>query len=44
MPSRGCESWTARSPVRDRKMGTFSRSYRFSANAQVIVDADSAWW
>jgi hypothetical protein len=28
-------------PVRDRKVGASSRSYRFSANVQVIVDAES---
>ncbi|MFF8589308.1 transposase family protein [Streptomyces althioticus] len=28
-------------PVRDRKVGASSRNYRFSANVQVIVDADT---
>ncbi len=28
-------------PVRDRKVGSSSRNYRFSANVQVIVDADT---
>ncbi|MGV9885052.1 transposase family protein [Streptomyces sp. NPDC003006] len=28
-------------PVRDRQVGASSRNYRFSANVQVIVDADS---
>lgn len=28
-------------PVRDRKAGAWSRSYRFSANVQVIIDADT---
>ncbi|MFJ8828367.1 transposase family protein [Streptomyces sp. NPDC102467] len=28
-------------PVRDRHLGTSSRNYRFSANVQVIVDADT---
>ncbi|ELS51565.1 putative transposase (IS4 family) [Streptomyces viridochromogenes Tue57] len=28
-------------PVRDRKVGASSRNYRFSANLQVIVDADT---
>ncbi|MGW5869000.1 transposase family protein [Streptomyces sp. NPDC055239] len=28
-------------PVRDRRIGSSSRNYRFSANAQVIVDADT---
>ncbi|SEE16589.1 DDE superfamily endonuclease [Streptomyces sp. TLI_105] len=28
-------------PVRDRKTGASSRTYRFSANVQVIIDADS---
>lgn len=28
-------------PVRDRKVGASSRNYRFSANVQVIVDAES---
>ncbi|MEU7488101.1 transposase family protein [Streptomyces sp. NPDC042319] len=28
-------------PVRDRTVGTSSRNYRFSANVQVIVDADT---
>ncbi|GHF12032.1 hypothetical protein GCM10014715_79720 [Streptomyces spiralis] len=28
-------------PVRDRKIGASSRNYRFSANVQVIVDADT---
>jgi hypothetical protein len=28
-------------PVRDRHVGTSSRNYRFSANVQVIVDADT---
>lgn len=28
-------------PVRDRRVGTSSRNYRFSANVQVIVDADT---
>ncbi|MEV6699519.1 transposase family protein [Streptomyces sp. NPDC051453] len=28
-------------PVRDRKVGASSRNYRFSANAQVIIDADT---
>lgn len=28
-------------PVRDRKVGASSRNYRFSANVQVIIDADS---
>ncbi|MGW2725348.1 transposase family protein [Streptomyces sp. NPDC001492] len=28
-------------PVRDRTVGTSSRTYRFSANVQVIVDADT---
>jgi hypothetical protein len=27
-------------PVRDRKVGASSRNYRFSANVQVIVDAE----
>lgn len=27
-------------PVRDRNVGASSRSYRFSANVQVIIDAD----
>ncbi|CAM5679124.1 hypothetical protein SPURM210S_02575 [Streptomyces purpurascens] len=27
-------------PVRDRKVGASSRNYRFSANVQVIIDAD----
>ncbi|MFF7927497.1 transposase family protein [Streptomyces mirabilis] len=28
-------------PVRDRKVGASSRNYRFSANVQVIIDADT---
>ncbi|SEQ84364.1 DDE superfamily endonuclease [Streptomyces radiopugnans] len=28
-------------PVRDRKVGASSRNHRFSANVQVIVDADT---
>ncbi|MFF8532406.1 transposase [Streptomyces sp. NPDC015532] len=28
-------------PVRDRKIGASSRNYRFSANVQVIIDADT---
>lgn len=28
-------------PVRDRKVGSSSRNYRFSANVQVIIDADT---
>lgn len=28
-------------PVRDRKVGASSRNYRFSANVQVIVDAET---
>ncbi|WP_225798311.1 transposase family protein [Streptomyces aculeolatus] len=28
-------------PVRDRRVGSSSRNYRFSANVQVIVDADT---
>jgi hypothetical protein len=28
-------------PVRDRRVGASSRNYRFSANVQVIVDADT---
>ena len=28
-------------PVRDRTVGASSRNYRFSANVQVIIDADS---
>ncbi|SCD31195.1 hypothetical protein GA0115234_10026 [Streptomyces sp. DvalAA-43] len=28
-------------PVRDRKVGASSRNYRSSANAQVIIDADT---
>lgn len=28
-------------PVRDRKVGASSRTYRFSANVQVIIDADT---
>jgi hypothetical protein len=28
-------------PVRDRQVGASSRNYRFSANVQVIVDADT---
>lgn len=28
-------------PVRDRKVAASSRNYRFSANVQVIIDADS---
>ncbi|SEC34517.1 DDE superfamily endonuclease [Streptomyces sp. 3213] len=28
-------------PVRDRKVGASSRDYRFSANVQVIIDADT---
>ncbi|MFE9796566.1 transposase [Streptomyces goshikiensis] len=28
-------------PVRDRQVGASSRNYRFSANVQVIIDADS---
>jgi hypothetical protein len=28
-------------PVRDRKADSSSRNYRFSANVQVIVDADT---
>lgn len=28
-------------PVRDRNVGSSSRNYRFSANVQVIVDADT---
>jgi hypothetical protein len=28
-------------PVRDRKVGACSRNYRFSANVQVIIDADT---
>jgi hypothetical protein len=28
-------------PVRDRKVGASSRNYRFSANVQVIVDANT---
>ncbi len=28
-------------PVRDRKVAASSRDYRFSANVQVIIDADS---
>ncbi|MFM9613014.1 transposase family protein [Streptomyces niveiscabiei] len=28
-------------PVRDRKVGSSSRNYRFSANVQVVVDADT---
>ncbi|SCF90854.1 Helix-turn-helix of DDE superfamily endonuclease [Streptomyces sp. DconLS] len=28
-------------PVRDRKLGASSRDYRFSANVQVIIDADT---
>ncbi len=28
-------------PVRDRKTGASSRNYRFSANVQVIIDADT---
>lgn len=28
-------------PVRDRTVGTSPRNYRFSANVQVIVDADT---
>jgi hypothetical protein len=28
-------------PVRDRKVGVSSRNYRFSANVQVIIDADT---
>ncbi|KUL34731.1 IS5/IS1182 family transposase [Streptomyces regalis] len=30
-----------RVPVRDRRVGASSRNYRFSANVQVIVDADT---
>ncbi|WP_329377044.1 transposase family protein [Streptomyces sp. NBC_01716] len=28
-------------PVRDRKVGASSRNYRFSANVQVVIDADT---
>ncbi|BDM74831.1 hypothetical protein HEK616_83180 (plasmid) [Streptomyces nigrescens] len=28
-------------PVRDRKVGASSRNYRFSANVQIIIDADT---
>src|SRR6478735_2401421 len=28
-------------PVRDRKIGASSRNYRFSANVQVVIDADT---
>lgn len=28
-------------PVRDRRVGSSSRNYRFSANVQVIIDADT---
>jgi hypothetical protein len=28
-------------PVRDRQVGASSRNYRFSANVQVIIDADT---
>lgn len=28
-------------PVRDRKVGAPSRNYRFSANVQIIIDADT---
>ncbi|TDF34850.1 IS5/IS1182 family transposase, partial [Streptomyces sp. WAC05374] len=28
-------------PVRDRTVGASSRNYRFSANVQVIIDADT---
>lgn len=28
-------------PVRDRKVAASSRNYRFSANVQVIIDADT---
>lgn len=30
-------------PVLDRSVAASSRNYRFSANAQVIVDADPGW-
>ncbi|GLW03970.1 hypothetical protein Slala05_76000 [Streptomyces lavendulae subsp. lavendulae] len=30
-------------PVRDRKGAASSRNYRFSANVQVIIDADGAY-
>jgi hypothetical protein len=29
-------------PVRDRSVGALSRNYRFSANVQVIIDADTS--
>nr|WP_270891962.1 transposase [Streptomyces sp. DHE17-7] len=48
-PARACADATDRLwivdgtlvPVRDRKVGASSRNYRFSANVQVIVDAET---
>ncbi|MEV5646313.1 transposase family protein, partial [Streptomyces flaveolus] len=48
-PARACADATDRLwivdgtlvPVRDRKVGASSRNYRFSANMQVIVDAET---